>query len=214
MLVSSSSLLIALLASADPVSLHHVFMTATIVGAVDRLTMLGPRPIIASLSLGATRTFRLRCMAAQGARLHTSRLQQEPDQAAPASQHADHTPSLASSAQTTMNVGLQHIQQRQAHSSPRVTDSGVSAHPAQPEGKAQQADAAQQAQEEAPVSSIDVVLPHNTLVIMWPPMQEAWKHEVLGSVVVSMNCHTAQHAAVPSSTRQMSCGPEHKDGQV
>ncbi|KAL3152126.1 hypothetical protein ABBQ32_001224 [Trebouxia sp. C0010 RCD-2024] len=144
----------------------------------DRLTMLGPRPIIASLSLGATRTFRLRCMAAQGARLHTSRLQQEPDQAAPASQHADHTPSLASSAQTTMNVGLQHIQQRQAHSSPRVTDSGVSAHPAQPEGKAQQADAAQQAQEEAPVSSIDVVLPHNTLVIMWPPMQEAWKHEI------------------------------------
>lgn len=21
-------------------------------------------------------------------------------------------------------------------------------------------------------------LPHNTLVIMWPPMQEEWKHEV------------------------------------
>lgn len=26
----------------------------------DRMTLLGPRPIIASLSLGATRTFRLR----------------------------------------------------------------------------------------------------------------------------------------------------------
>ncbi|KAL0051129.1 hypothetical protein WJX82_002462 [Trebouxia sp. C0006] len=51
----------------------------------DRLTMLGPRPIIASLSLGATRIFRI---------------------------------------------------------------------------------------------SADVQLPHNTLVIMWPPMQEAWKHEV------------------------------------
>ena len=31
----------------------------------DRLTMLGPRPIIASLSLGATRTFRVRCQAQQ-----------------------------------------------------------------------------------------------------------------------------------------------------
>ena len=28
------------------------------------------------------------------------------------------------------------------------------------------------------VCSVDVQLPHNTLVIMWPPMQEAWKHEV------------------------------------
>ncbi len=28
------------------------------------------------------------------------------------------------------------------------------------------------------VCSADVQLPHNTLVIMWPPMQEAWKHEV------------------------------------
>lgn len=33
--------------------------------AADRLTMLGPRPIIASLSLGATRTFRIRHQALQ-----------------------------------------------------------------------------------------------------------------------------------------------------
>ncbi|KAL3142716.1 hypothetical protein ABBQ38_003017 [Trebouxia sp. C0009 RCD-2024] len=143
----------------------------------DRLTMLGPRPIIASVSLGATRTFRLRCMATQGTQLHTSTQQQEPDQAAPISQHADHIPSLAPGAQTTMNVGLQHVQQRQEHSSLGVTDNGSSAHPAQPEGKAQQAAAAQQAQQEASISSVDVSLPHNTLVIMWPPMQEAWKHE-------------------------------------
>ena len=26
--------------------------------------------------------------------------------------------------------------------------------------------------------SADVQLPHNTLVVMWPPMQEMWKHEV------------------------------------
>lgn len=176
--------------------------------------MLGPRPIIASVSLGATRTFRLRCMATQGTQLHTSTQQQEPDQAAPISQHADHIPSLAPGAQTTMNVGLQHVQQRQEHSSLGVTDNGSSAHPAQPEGKAQQAAAAQQAQQEASISSVDVSLPHNTLVIMWPPMQEAWKHEVLGSDVVSVNCHTAQRAAVPSCTCEMSIGPEHKDGQI
>ncbi len=30
------------------------------------------------------------------------------------------------------------------------------------------------------ITRIDVPLPHNTLVIMWPPCQEAWKHEVRG----------------------------------
>jgi alkylated DNA repair dioxygenase AlkB len=28
------------------------------------------------------------------------------------------------------------------------------------------------------VSSIDIHLPHNSLLIMWPPTQEQWKHEV------------------------------------
>lgn len=28
------------------------------------------------------------------------------------------------------------------------------------------------------VSSIDIQLPHNSLLIMWPPTQEEWKHEV------------------------------------
>lgn len=25
---------------------------------------------------------------------------------------------------------------------------------------------------------MDILLPHNTLVIMWPPTQEEWRHEV------------------------------------
>lgn len=37
-----------------------------------------------------------------------------------------------------------------------------------------------------PVSSADVLLPHNTLVIMWPPMQEAWKHEVMIMISTTM----------------------------
>lgn len=32
----------------------------------------------------------------------------------------------------------------------------------------------------AAVSSIDIHLPHNSLLIMWPPTQELWKHEVGG----------------------------------
>ena len=124
-------------------------------------------------------------MATQATHPHTPRQQQEPNQAALPSHHqANHTPSLASStsAQPSIIKGLHHIQQRQENSSPEATESGALAQPVQPEGKAQQtmlAAAQQEAQQEAPVSSVDVVLPHNTLVIMWPPMQEAWKHEVL-----------------------------------
>ncbi|KAK9867884.1 hypothetical protein WJX84_000142 [Apatococcus fuscideae] len=74
------------------------------VGAhADKMTQLGPRPIIASLSLGAGRVFRLRPSAA-------------------ASPH--------------------------------------------------------QAREQGELSYIDIPLQHNMLVIMWPPCQEAWKHEI------------------------------------
>ncbi|KAK9815974.1 hypothetical protein WJX74_000986 [Apatococcus lobatus] len=71
------------------------------VGAhADKMTLLGPRPIIASLSLGAGRVFRLRPSAT--APLHQGR----------------------------------------------------------------------------EVSFLDIQLQHNMLVIMWPPCQEAWHHEV------------------------------------
>ena len=78
----------------------------------DKLTQLGPRPTIASLSLGATRTFRLRPAAERGSRgRKSSHGQKAPE---------DHTS----------------------------------------------------------MQCADVVLPHNTLVIMWPPTQEEWRHEV------------------------------------
>eukprot|EP00884_Botryococcus_braunii_P010896 jgi/Botrbrau1/19808/Bobra.0124s0051.1 len=67
----------------------------------DRLTSLGPRPIIASLSLGARRSFRL-------------------------------------------------------------TRKGLARLPADP----------------SRIDRIDIPLPHNTLLIMWPPCQEEWVHEV------------------------------------
>lgn len=101
----------------------------------DRLTMLGPRPVIASLSLGATRTFRMRCQA------------REPHQ-------------------NSSSHGAQDASQ-QLHTTctdvPPQRDPGMSATAAL----------------EQELVSADVQLPHNTLVVMWPPMQERWKHEIL-----------------------------------
>ena len=165
----------------------------------DRLTMLGPRPVIASLSLGATRTFRMHCMAAQDTQSHAARQQQQHDQAVTPSQsqHAECSASLkaslGSSAQpiSQVNQQKQQDQQQQAKrvsSSPDAIGNGASAQPAvQPGGvsaaaQSKRVTTVQQSQQAGCVSSIDVVLPHNTLLIMWPPMQEAWKHEVPGPV--------------------------------
>ena len=154
--------------------------------------MLGPRPVIASLSLGATRTFRLRCMAAQGTHSHIATHQQEHSLATTPSQlqqpacSASPTFSLESSAQLISQVyGESQQNQQQQDKTPEASDDGGSEHPAlQLRGVSgataqhKRVAAAQQSQQAGCVSSIDIVLPHNTLVIMWPPMQEAWKHEV------------------------------------
>lgn len=161
----------------------------------DRLTMLGPRPVIASLSLGATRTFRLRCMAAQGTPSHIATHQQEHSSATSPrqSQHpagsGSPKSSLKSSAQLFSQVNRES-QQNQQQQDNRLSGTqealgdAASAQPALDLGDVgataehRRAAAAQQSQQAGCVSSIDIVLPHNTLVIMWPPMQEAWKHEV------------------------------------
>lgn len=90
----------------------------------DRLTALGPAPIIASLSLGATRTFRLH----RQQRLHL-----------PGS----------GAAGGGSSAGIEH-----GHDSCSAAAAG------------------------ADLTRVDVELPHNSLCIMWPPCQEAWKHEV------------------------------------
>ncbi|KAL4452510.1 hypothetical protein ABPG75_008172 [Micractinium tetrahymenae] len=93
----------------------------------DRLTSLGPAPIIASLSLGATRTFRL------------------------------------------------HLQQRVQLRGSRGANAGSTVDSTGPGGAAGSSSAAAAA---ADVARVDVELPHNSLCIMWPPCQEAWKHEI------------------------------------
>ena len=174
----------------------HSALAATDHGVTsDRLTMLGPRPVIASLSLGATRTFRLRCMAAQDTQPHAATQQQEHGQAVTSSQsqHADCSATHKSSSRPSMqpisqvNIESHQTQQQQdtrSSNSPEASGNLASAQSAvQPGGvcasaQHKRAAIAQQLQQAGRVSSIDVVLPHNTLVIMWPPMQEAWKHEV------------------------------------
>jgi len=92
----------------------------------DRLTALGPLPTVASLSLGATRTFRLH--------------------------PADAAVGLAAAAEATAQAG------HGASSSNTHAGSGDSPR----------------------LTSVDIELPHNSLLIMWPRTQEEWLHEVGG----------------------------------
>ncbi|DBB16361.1 TPA: hypothetical protein ACH3X3_014656 [Trebouxia sp. C0006] len=177
----------------------------------DRLTMLGPRPIIASLSLGATRIFRIRCMtpqadvttkpvtplsgwqqseqlpvsrpphAAQGRVVHSAN-----GPSCDAESSCQHSLQTGRAAQGKEFVGMQDAADGAKASQHFMQEAMQSNAP-----KGQQAAlhgghgaAPQQKQQSCPkpgiqsVCSADVQLPHNTLVIMWPPMQEAWKHEV------------------------------------
>ena len=120
----------------------------TVLGA-DRLTMLGPMCIIASLSIGATRTFRIRRVAApdspgdsDATALSTSQPKQPlPELGQRASARLQHQPTAA---QQPDSVDLRRPSSKTACSPP---------------------------------TTVDIELKHNTLVIMWPPMQEEWKHE-------------------------------------
>ena len=173
--------------------------------------MLGPRPIIASLSLGATRIFRIRCMtpqadvttkpvmplsgwqqseqlpvsrpphAAQGRVVHSAI-----GPSCDAESSCQHSLQTGRAAQGKEFVGIQDAADGSKASQHFMQEAMQSNAP-----KGQQAAlhgghgaAPQQKQQSCPkpgiqsVCSADVQLPHNTLVIMWPPMQEAWKHEV------------------------------------
>ncbi|DBA81837.1 hypothetical protein WJX77_008979 [Trebouxia sp. C0004] len=180
----------------------------------DRLTTLGPRPIIASLSLGATRIFRIKCMTPQAdattkPETTLSGWQQSVQLPVSGPPHAaqgavviadgpscNARPSAESSWQHLLQTGRATQRQEFVGMQDAAARMKASQH-CMPEGmqsdacKGQQAAlhggdgaAPQQKQENSPkpgirsVCSADVQLPHNTLVIMWPPMQEAWKHEV------------------------------------
>ena len=180
-------------------------------GCADRLTNLGPRPIIASLSLGATRIFRMKCMTPQadattkpptpvsGWRQSVQLPASGPPHAAqggvvhsPNGPSCNARPSIESSCQHSLQNGRATQQQECVGMPDAAVGSKASQHCMREAmqsnaPKGQQAvlhggggAVPQQKQQNGiqSVCSADVQLPHNTLVIMWPPMQEAWKHEV------------------------------------
>ncbi len=178
----------------------------------DRLTMLGPRPIIASLSLGARRTFRLKCMAQKAdstaqpeSVLSEQQQQQQTFPAVDAKALGCLQSTGAASgipgnrvlhAQAVTSEGLVQPHQQEAQST---------LHGRQQTGVQDCImDTSQQMQscKAQAVASVDVQLPHNTLVIMWPPMQEAWKHEV--SFAFTLAC-----AACAGATGKVQQRPPH-----
>lgn len=181
----------------------------------DRLTTLGPRPIIASLSLGATRIFRIKCMtphadATTKPATPLSGWQQSVQLPVSGPPHAaqggvlysangptcNARPSAESSCQYLLQTGRAAQRQEFVGMQDAADGSNASQHcmqegmqsnvPNGPQAVLHGGNRAapQQKQQSCPkpgtqsVCSADVQLPHNTLVIMWPPMQEAWKHEV------------------------------------
>jgi len=185
-------------------------------GCADRLTTLGPRPIIASLSLGATRIFRIKCMtpqadattkpmtplsewqqsvqlpvsgpphAAQGGVVHTANGPSRNVVRPSAERSCQHLLQTGRAAQQQESVGTQDAADRMKASQHCMQEAMQSDALRGQQAALHGSDGAapQLKQQSCPkpgvqsVCSADVQLPHNTLVIMWPPMQEAWKHEV------------------------------------
>ncbi|KAJ3221983.1 hypothetical protein HDU81_010214 [Chytriomyces hyalinus] len=109
----------------------------------DHLGYIGPRPVIASVSLGATRTFRIRRIATAHS-LNSGRpvwqLLDSPNSKSP-SASATSTPNLSTtSAQSNEKPLSQYLP--------------------------------------STATTYSVKLPHGSLLIMYPPMQELYKHEV------------------------------------
>ena len=115
--------------------------------------MLGPMCLIASLSIGATRTFRVRRVGAAdspGVRA----VESEPAAVKVASQQTQPIAELAQRASARLQPSAAAPQPTTADAQPLLSRAAT-----------------------VPPTTVDIELKHNSLVIMWPPMQEEWKHE-------------------------------------
>ena len=122
----------------------------------DKLLTLGPLPIIASLSLGATRSFQLH---------REQRLAVGLDRRGGASERRDGVSSQ----------GGGGVEGRgDAGSSGTLASAG----PAENGSSSSRGSSRLSSAVAGSIERIDTPLLHNTLLIMWPPTQEAWKHRV------------------------------------
>ncbi|GAB4813714.1 hypothetical protein N2152v2_000760 [Parachlorella kessleri] len=118
----------------------------------DKLLTLGPLPIIASLSLGATRSFQLHREQRLAVGLDgTGGAYNMGHVSSGGGERGDSSSSGAATMGRPAREGGGCRSSRDSRLSSAVAGS---------------------------VERIDTPLPHNTLLIMWPPTQEAWKHRV------------------------------------
>ncbi|GMH45684.1 hypothetical protein BSKO_13647 [Bryopsis sp. KO-2023] len=169
----------------------------------DRMTLLGPRPVIASLSLGATRTFRLR----KGVAKEKTAIKRNQMPQTPKTRFSKHRQEASRVAAIDSDAGGQSktvedcCYNRMDGEPSKVvaaTEDGSdavdpnedqtrciklrSADPPLPDERKILEEGKKPQLAHTPVlsqfASVDIPLPHNTLVIMWPPCQEEWRHEV------------------------------------
>lgn len=125
--------------------------------------MLGPMCIIASLSIGATRTFRIRRVGA-------------PDGSAVSTSDSKHI-------SKTSSEQVQPVPEPPQRAAAQLRPSAAAQQRSSVDQKPPSSRAAC-----LPPTTVDIELKHNTLVIMWPPMQEEWKHEASAQLMLRHAC--------------------------
>jgi hypothetical protein len=132
----------------------------------DKLTALGRRPVIASLSLGATRTFRVtRAPVRDPPGTPRPAAPSPPAARGPAAAQAGQAPAVG-------GPGADGI------ASLAAGGAAAAARPSSPPAAAAGgAGAARRGGAAAEPLGADIALRHNTLLIMWPPTQEQFLHE-------------------------------------
>ncbi|KAI8614282.1 hypothetical protein BC830DRAFT_1128149 [Chytriomyces sp. MP71] len=125
----------------------------------DHLAYIGPRPVIASISLGATRTFRIRRIVAKSSNL---------DDVESASLDAKDT--VWETLENSELDDTGEVFSAPDDTSPQNIERALPSNPDRPQIQHPIA---------RPKNTIySIKLPHGSLLIMYPPMQELYKHEV------------------------------------
>ncbi len=150
----------------------------------DKLTALGRRPVIASLSLGATRTFRVTRAPVRDLPGMPRPVPSPPAAGGPTAARSGQAPAVGGpSAEQT--------------SPPARGGAAAAARPvSSPAAAAGGAGARRGGSAAAEPLGADIALRHNTLLIMWPPSQEEFLHEARRPTLACSPCPCEPAAAL------------------
>jgi len=150
----------------------------------DKLTALGRRPVIASLSLGATRTFRVTRAPVRDLPGMPRPVPSPPAAGGPTAARSGQAPAVGGpSAEQT--------------SPPARGGAAAAARPvSSPAAAAGGAGAGRGVGAAAEPLGADIALRHNTLLIMWPPSQEEFLHEARRPTLACSPCPCEPAAAL------------------